>query len=59
MATAYAALENGGSVVRPHLGVAVEDANGRLLQRIESGSSKKVAFDPANLAGGARRACTT
>jgi penicillin-binding protein 2 len=49
MATAYAALENGGSVVRPHLGVAVEDANGRQLQRIESGTPRKVAFDPANL----------
>ncbi|MGZ4270914.1 MAG: penicillin-binding transpeptidase domain-containing protein [Solirubrobacteraceae bacterium] len=49
MATVYAALENGGHVVRPHLGVAVEDANGRLLQRIESGSSRKVAFDPAAL----------
>jgi len=46
MATAYAALENGGRVVRPHLGVAVEDANGRQLQRIESGTSKKIAFDP-------------
>ncbi len=49
MATAYAAIENGGRVVRPHLGVAVEDANGRLLQRIEPGTSRKVAFDPANL----------
>jgi penicillin-binding protein 2 len=49
MATVYAALENGGSVVRPHLGVAVEDANGRLLQRIEPGASRKIAFDPANL----------
>ena len=49
MAVAYGALENGGRRVRPHLGAAVEDSGGRLLQRIEPGSSRKVAFDPANL----------
>ena len=32
MAVAYAAIENGGKVVRPHLGVAVEDDGGRELQ---------------------------
>ncbi|MEA2255285.1 MAG: penicillin-binding protein 2, partial [Solirubrobacteraceae bacterium] len=31
MAVAYAAIANGGRVVRPHLGVAIQDSGGRLL----------------------------
>ena len=31
MAIAYSALVNGGTVVRPHLGKAIEDGNGRLV----------------------------
>jgi penicillin-binding protein 2 len=46
MAVAYATLENGGRVVRPHLGVAVEDQNGRELQRIDSGTARRVRIDP-------------
>jgi penicillin-binding protein 2 len=46
MAVAYSALANGNRRVRPHLGAAVEDAGGRLLQRIEPGSSKPIRFDP-------------
>ncbi|HEX7297367.1 MAG TPA: penicillin-binding transpeptidase domain-containing protein [Solirubrobacteraceae bacterium] len=46
MAVAYATLANGTHRVRPHLGAAVEDAGGRLLQRIEPGTSKAVRFDP-------------
>jgi len=34
LATAYAALANGGKVVRPHLGGAVESASGEVLRRI-------------------------
>ncbi|HEY7622294.1 MAG TPA: penicillin-binding transpeptidase domain-containing protein, partial [Solirubrobacteraceae bacterium] len=37
MAVAYATIANNGHRVRPHLGEAVEDAGGRLLQRIEPG----------------------
>ena len=29
MAVAYAAIANGGKIVRPHLGIAVEDDGGR------------------------------
>jgi penicillin-binding protein 2 len=50
MAVAYSSIENGGRVVRPHLGVAVEDSGGRLLQRIEPGASRRVKFDPTALA---------
>ncbi len=49
MAVAYGTLANGGEVVRPHLGLAVEDANGRELQRIEPGASRKLHFDPVAL----------
>jgi penicillin-binding protein 2 len=45
MAVAYSALANGNRRVRPHLGAAVEDAGGRLLQRIEPGSSTPIKFD--------------
>jgi penicillin-binding protein 2 len=46
MAVAYGAIENGGRVVRPHLGVAVEDQNGRELQKIDPGSPRRVRMDP-------------
>ncbi len=46
MAVAYGAIANGGRVVRPHLGVAVEDANGREIQRIDPGTSRRVRMDP-------------
>jgi penicillin-binding protein 2 len=46
MAVAYATLANGTHRVRPHLGAAVEDSGGRLLQRIEPGASQPVKFDP-------------
>ncbi len=46
MAVAYATIANGTHRVRPHLGEAVEDAGGRLLQRIEAGASDRVKVDP-------------
>ncbi len=48
MAVAYAALANGGRIVRPHLGVAVEDANSREIARIEPRLRRlgKVTIDP-------------
>jgi penicillin-binding protein 2 len=49
MAVAYSALANGNRRVRPHLGAAVEDAGGRLLQRIEPGTAKPIKFDPVAL----------
>jgi penicillin-binding protein 2 len=51
MAVAYAAIANGGRVVRPHLGAAVEDANGRLLQQLQQPAARRVRIDP-----GARQA---
>jgi penicillin-binding protein 2 len=47
MAVAYAAIENGGRVVRPHLGVAVEDnSTGREIQKIDPGTARHVRLDP-------------
>jgi penicillin-binding protein 2 len=48
MAIAYAAIANGGKVVRPHLGLEIEDDQGRLVQRIKRGTARKVKFDQAN-----------
>jgi penicillin-binding protein 2 len=46
MAVAYSTIANGTHRVRPHLGEAVEDAGGRVLQRIEPGASQRVKIDP-------------
>jgi len=48
MAVAYATIANGGRVVRPHLGLEVEDAEGRLQQRIDPGATRRVKVSDAN-----------
>ena len=48
MAVAYAAIANGGRVVRPHLGLEIEDGQGRLIQRIERAAARRVKFDPGH-----------
>ena len=47
MAVAYSTVANGGRVVTPHLGLDVEDAAGRLLQRIDPQPSRKVNIPPS------------
>jgi penicillin-binding protein 2 len=42
MAVAYAAIANGGYVVKPHLGLRVEDAAGRALQEFRAPSRRRV-----------------
>jgi penicillin-binding protein 2 len=47
MAVAYAAIANGGKVVRPHLGRDVRDSNGgALLRKIQPASARRVKLDP-------------
>ncbi len=46
MATAYSTIANGGRVVRPHLGLRVEDGAGRPLQEIEPGAARRVKINP-------------
>jgi len=47
MAVAYSTIENGGRVVRPHLGLEIDDAEGRLIQQIEPPASRRVNIPPA------------
>jgi penicillin-binding protein 2 len=44
MATAYAAIANGGYIVKPHLGMSVEDSAGRTVQEFRTPARRKVAM---------------
>ena len=46
MAVAYATIANGGLVPRPHVGMQVEDAAGRVLREIEPRPARQVRIDP-------------
>jgi penicillin-binding protein 2 len=45
MATAYAAIANGGDVVRPHVGLTVEDPRGRVVQEISPAPQRHLAIN--------------
>jgi penicillin-binding protein 2 len=47
LAVAYAAVANGGYVVKPHLGQRIEDADGRVLQELETPGRRRVEIAPA------------
>ncbi len=47
MAVAYAAIANGGDVVRPHVGLRVEDPDGRAIQEIDPAPRRHIDIDPA------------
>jgi penicillin-binding protein 2 len=42
LAVAYAAIENGGTVVRPHVGLQITDPFGRVLQSIDPKPARRV-----------------
>ncbi len=46
LAVAYAALGNGGDVVRPHLADRAEDADGQVTQSIEPAPQRQMDLDP-------------
>lgn len=48
LATAYATIVNGGRVVRPHLGMAIEDGGGRLVEELRTPPRRRVDIDPAD-----------
>jgi penicillin-binding protein 2 len=48
LAVAYAAIENKGKVVTPHLGLEIERANGELVQRIERDPARRVDINEAD-----------
>jgi penicillin-binding protein 2 len=50
LAEAYSTIVNDGRVVRPHLGQAVEDGEGRLVQEISKPSRRHVDFSASNRA---------
>ncbi len=47
MAVAYAAIANGGDLVRPHVGMRVADPQGRVIQEIDPAIRDHVEIDPA------------
>jgi penicillin-binding protein 2 len=47
MAVAYSTIANGGKVVRPHLGLEIDDTEGRLIQEIDPPPSRRVKIPPA------------
>ncbi len=49
LATAYAAIANGGKVVTPHLGQQIEDGAGRQLEEIRKPAKRRVDIDPTTL----------
>ena len=49
LATAYAAIANGGKVVTPHLGQQIEDGAGRQLEEIRKPAKRRVEIEPATL----------
>ncbi len=48
MAVAYAAIANGGTVVRPHIGIAIESETGQQLERIAAPPIRRLGIDPAH-----------
>jgi penicillin-binding protein 2 len=42
MAVAYAAIANGGRVLRPRLGLRIEDAAGRALQQLDAPTARRI-----------------
>jgi penicillin-binding protein 2 len=47
MAVAYAAIGNGGDVVRPHVGLRVQDPNGSVVQEIDPAPQRHLDIDPS------------
>jgi penicillin-binding protein 2 len=48
MATVYSTLVNGGTVVRPHLGSAIEDGAGRLIEKLRFAARRRVNIPAAD-----------
>jgi penicillin-binding protein 2 len=49
LAVVYAALANGGTIVRPHLGLDVQNADGTVLQNINPPSARHININPLYL----------
>ena len=49
LAVAYSAIENGGTVVRPHVGLQVDNPDGTVLQKIDPPAERHISIDAGNL----------
>ncbi len=49
LATAYAAIANGGTIVRPHIGLDVQDADGTVLQNFNPPPVRHLPINPIYL----------
>ncbi len=49
LAVVYAALANGGTIVRPHLGLDVQTSDGTVLQKLVAPAPRHIKIDPTNL----------
>jgi penicillin-binding protein 2 len=49
LAVAYSAIANGGTVVRPHIGLDVQEPDGTVLQRIDPPPTRKLNLNPLYL----------
>jgi penicillin-binding protein 2 len=50
MAMVYSAIENGGTLVSPHIGEDIQTASGQVVAKINPGPERKLDIRPANLA---------
>ncbi len=48
MAVSYAAIANGGRVLRPRLGLRIEDASGRALQQLDAPTARRLKISQGN-----------
>ncbi len=48
LANAYAAIGNGGRLLRPHVGMQVVDTAGRVVQEINPGTRRKIPIDSSH-----------
>ena len=49
LAVAYSAIANGGTVVRPHLGLEVDSADGTLMSKIAPPPARRININPVYL----------
>jgi penicillin-binding protein 2 len=49
LAVAYSAIANGGTVVRPHIGLDVQQADGTVVQRIDPAPARHLNINPLYL----------
>jgi penicillin-binding protein 2 len=49
LAVAYSAVANGGMIVRPHLGLDIQDQDGTVLQTINAPASRNIGINPLYL----------